>query len=654
MSARKHSKKNMSVRRHWHAKLLKSSPPHFLDIMRAGLSYQFYFDLFNNSPNPISITTLSDHIYIAVNQAWLEASRLQLDQVLGRSFKDIVFWDMLEKLPLEEIEKYYPYSSQDHTGEFWLTSSSSRTICWSSSIISDKHNSNSYVFSIGHDIKKPEEAVGIDLDDEPHILAVIRDIHELKQANEALRLSEDKFSTAFNASISAMCISTMCEGRLIEINDSFCRVLDYRREEMLGRTVYELELWENPEQRREIERLIVDHKSVRDMEILFVRKSGERRVGLYSAEGIEIDGKQCLLSIVTDITDQKKAEAEVRYLSFHDKLTGLYNRAYFEEELKRLDTSRNLPMSLIMGDVNGLKLINDALGHHEGDKLLIAVASVLKHSCRSEDIVARLGGDEFIILLPGCSYDGAAAIVDRIKKSEALLYNLLIQTSISLGIATKTNAELDIHEFIKEAEDKMYRNKLLENRSTRNYFLNSLEKTLWSRSHETREHCERIQQMSLKIAKCVDLPASELDNLKLLATLHDIGKIAIPNNILDRPGKLTQEEWDAIKKHPEIGYRIALSSPEMSPIAEAILHHHERWDGGGYPLGLRGKDIPFLSRIIAIADTFDVMVNGRPYQSAVTPEEAWNEIISCAGSQFDPELVKRISSNKFTRQIVIV
>jgi len=170
----------------------------------------------------------------------------------------------------------------------------------------------------------------------------------------------------------------------------------------------------------------------------------------------------------------------------------------------------------------------------------------------------------------------------------------------------------------------------------------SLEKTLWTRSHETREHCQRMQQIARMIGQAVNLPDSEMDNLLLLASLHDIGKIAIPNSILDKSGALSPEEWEVIKKHPETGYRIGLSSPDMAPIAEAILHHHERWDGRGYPLGLRGTDIPLISRIIAIADTYDVMTNGRPYQRSFSPEEVRREIERCAGSQFDPQMVRVI------------
>jgi HD-GYP domain len=184
----------------------------------------------------------------------------------------------------------------------------------------------------------------------------------------------------------------------------------------------------------------------------------------------------------------------------------------------------------------------------------------------------------------------------------------------------------------------MYRNKMLENRSARSSFLNSLEQTLWVRSHETQEHTVRLRHLVIALGQFLGLTPDLMNNLTLLAALHDIGKIAIPNNILDKDEPLTPEEWEIMKKHPEIGYRIALANPELAHIAEAILHHHERWDGQGYPLGAKGQEIPLISRILAIADSYDVMISGRPYQPGFSQEEALQEIISCAGTQFDPEL----------------
>jgi HD-GYP domain-containing protein (c-di-GMP phosphodiesterase class II) len=182
----------------------------------------------------------------------------------------------------------------------------------------------------------------------------------------------------------------------------------------------------------------------------------------------------------------------------------------------------------------------------------------------------------------------------------------------------------------------MYRNKLLESKSFRTSLLASLRQTLFEKSHETEEHTRRLQRLALQIGNALKLPDSTLDELTLLANLHDIGKIAIPEEIIIKPDKLSLEEWDLIRKHPEIGYRIANSSPEMVPVAEGILSHHEWWNGAGYPRMLFGKEIPLVSRIISVVDAYDVMIYGRPYKRALSQQEAFEEIRRCAGSQFDP------------------
>jgi diguanylate cyclase (GGDEF)-like protein len=344
--------------------------------------------------------------------------------------------------------------------------------------------------------------------------------------------------------------------------------------------------------------------------------------------------------ILIDSLERRGADEEIKELALKDRLTGLYNRAYFEEELKRIDTKRNLPISFILGDVNGLKLINDAFSVREGDKLLKKIAAILKKCCRKEDIIARWGGDEFSILLPKTNDKDSEEILKRIRNTCDKTKINSVPVGISLGTSTKKSNEDDIKDIIKEAEDWMYRRKLIEKSSISSSIISSLERTLREKSNETEEHGERMRELALRLGHSLRLKENKLNELSLLATLHDIGKVAIPDEILMKKGKLDSDEWEIIKRHPEIGSNIASSSPQLKTIAEAILSHHEWWDGTGYPHALKGEEIPLNSRIISIVDAYDVMTHERPYKKAISKKAAIKELKRCAGTQFDPKLVK--------------
>ncbi len=348
--------------------------------------------------------------------------------------------------------------------------------------------------------------------------------------------------------------------------------------------------------------------------------------------------------IAWTIVEQKKAEERIRYISFHDTLTGLYNRSFLEEEMQRLDTERQLPISVLMIDLNGLKLVNDTYGHSKGDEMLQAVAKVLKNSCRKEDFIARWGGDEFVILLPQTKLKKAEIISKRIKNNCQGVYAGEVPISLASGAAVKDTTETPLTDVLKEAEDNMYKQKLAESRSTRSAVLDALLKTLEAKSFETEEHTSRMQKVALEVGEKVGLSDSELSRLRLLIKLHDIGKINISEEILTKEGELTSEEWEIMKKHPETGYRIARATEDFAHVADDILAHHEHFDGSGYPQGLKGDNIPLLARIAAVADAYDIMTSGRPYKKPLSQAEILAELRQCAGTQFDPELVETFLS----------
>lgn len=355
----------------------------------------------------------------------------------------------------------------------------------------------------------------------------------------------------------------------------------------------------------------------------------------------DLELAEILISHMATALEQVKYRKEIEYKSFHDELTDTYNRRFFEEEVKRIDTNRQLPITIIMTDLNGLKIINDSQGHESGDKLLKKAAKIIKNSIRKEDVMARFGGDEFSILLPKTSHEKAKIIIERIKNKCDKSIDSKLPISLGIGFATKEKAEEDIKQIFKEADNNMYQNKLLASRSTKNKIVRSLLNSLRAKSDETKDHSERMIKLAKRMGEKLSLSKTEINKLSLLASLHDIGKTSINEEILNKAGSLTKEEWEKIKEHPERGYRIATATEEFALIAREILCHHERWDGTGYPNQLKGREIPYLARIISIIDAFDVMTNDRPYSKAISVKKALKEIEASAGTQFDPKLAKK-------------
>lgn len=353
-------------------------------------------------------------------------------------------------------------------------------------------------------------------------------------------------------------------------------------------------------------------------------------------------GDSEVMAVVRDITEQKTMEEQLRYMGQHDPVTGLYNRAYFNEVIDQMVSSQQFPVGVVVCDIDGLKLINDSFGQEVGDQLLNDVAHTLTGCARIGDIVARIGGDEFAVLMPSANKTDLERVCQCIRGlvSHYEAPNPVIPISVSLGTSLATSPGQDIGQILKNADDSMYREKLHRGQSVRSAIVSTLAKAMEARDFITDGHADRLQDIVELVAREAGVTENNLPDYRLLARFHDIGKVGIPDNILFKPGRLTPEEYEIMKRHCEIGYRIALASPELAPIADWILKHQEWWNGEGYPLGIKGEEIPLVCRILSLADAYDAMTNDRPYRKAMTHDEAMREILRCAGKQFDPELAE--------------
>lgn len=343
-----------------------------------------------------------------------------------------------------------------------------------------------------------------------------------------------------------------------------------------------------------------------------------------------------------ELAERKQIEKKLRDISYHDALTGLYNRTFFKQEMTRIQSAGKDQVGIILCDVDGLKLINDTLGHEQGDLLLNAAARIIKDNVRPSDIVARIGGDEFAVLLtkadPKLLEDACVQMRSAVGTDNAS--HLELPLSMSIGYAVSGRQDMvNMNELFREADDSMYREKLCRSRKNRSAIFQALLKALEARDFITEGHGDRMQMLTVKLAAALGWSKRRLENIKLLAQFHDIGKVGIPDRILFKQGQLTLKEQVEMQRHADIGYRIAQSVSDLIPISDFILKHHEWWNGNGYPLGLAGEEIPLECRMLAIADAYDAMTNDRPYRKARSNCEAVAELMRQAGRQFDPSLV---------------
>lgn len=341
--------------------------------------------------------------------------------------------------------------------------------------------------------------------------------------------------------------------------------------------------------------------------------------------------------VFQNIDYTKKMFAELEKRALFDEISGLYNKEMLRQKIEEIDANSSAIYSVVVSNLNGLKLINDGYGSPMGDRAIIESMNIMREELPPGSFAAKRDGD-VIVILPDYTEKNAITLYERISTNIKNCDKFPFGLSIEYGIVQKHFNSEHAEEIINIARNTMFRKKLMNKNSVHSSLIQSLRKSLETSNYETEQHAERTREMSVRLGQYLGLTDIQLSELSLLAILHDIGKISVPNHILLKIDPLTPEEKEIIKLHTIKGFIIANASSELSKIAEYILCHHERWDGNGYPNGYKGLQIPLLSRIISVVDSFDVMTHDRPYHKAITIKEAVEEVKHCSGTQFDPDI----------------
>ena len=472
------------------------------------------------------------------------------------------------------------------------------------------------------------------------VLVTIVDITDRKNSEKALKEGENRLS-AFLKVIPDMFFLLDRNGYLIDNYIENTMIPSHMQADFLGKNIKDLDFFNESIAElvfQNIEKLFLSG-DLQTFEFCFQEIGKET----FFEIRLVLCGDDKVLAVVRDISQRKESEVKLYNMSIYDTPTNLYNRNYFEHTLDEYLNKDTSGMGIVICDIDGLKLVNDTLGHAVGDDYLKTAASILCQCFDQNDVVARIGGDEFAVLIKQTTTKELSALSSEIDKLLALINSEehIIPISMSLGYAVGDGTQKDLKELLKIADKMMYREKLHHRQSEKSKNIAILTKMLEIRDFITEGHGDRMQELSGKLAEALGMSKNEIKDMYLFAQFHDIGKVGIPDRILFKPGRLTDEEMNEMKLHTEIGYRIAESSPDLIHISDWILKHHEWWDGSGYPFKLTGEEIPVQSRILSIVDAFDAMTNNRPYRKALSKEEALLEIVKFKGTQFDPALVDK-------------
>jgi diguanylate cyclase (GGDEF)-like protein/putative nucleotidyltransferase with HDIG domain len=350
------------------------------------------------------------------------------------------------------------------------------------------------------------------------------------------------------------------------------------------------------------------------------------------------DDQQVIIGSLQDITQRKASEQLFEHLATHDALTGAYNHRQLEERIALLEQEHRFPETVVCVDVDNLKLINDAFGYQAGDELLRQTYNAIVSTINTSNDVYRVSSSMFVVLVPHLSGQDPEWLLRKLHRAIESLRIDRLEPSASLGYA-QVHTHVRIHDQIDAAEKHMRREKLLTKDKTVNTMIEVIMKSLYAKNPRESDHSQRVSRIASNLGQRMDLDKHSLEKIRIAGLMHDIGKIGIPESILDKPGPLSEMERAEMQEHAVIGYRILNATSEFAEISDIILSHHEHWDGSGYPRGLSAVEIPLVARLIAVADAFDAMTSDRPYRKALSNTQALAELKARAGTQFDPDAV---------------
>jgi len=399
-------------------------------------------------------------------------------------------------------------------------------------------------------------------------------------------------------------------------------------------------------------------------EVIGVLLIGSKKANAYSLDQTVL--LEHLASQIAAPIVNSRLYAKAEEVTRVDVITGLFNRRHFDERLREeIDRHSRYGdiLSILLIDMDNFKKYNDTFGHQAGDRILVQAGRIITESIRSSDLAFRYGGDEFAIILPNSSTMDAFSVAERIREKIALeMYSKQLDITVSIGIASWPGDGSTLDELCYAADMALYYAKRTgQNRTSiasRTLFslnepdvsvtsenevlstIYALAATLEARDKYTYGHSRRVGRYAVAVAEALNLSPEQVTVISAAALLHDIGKVGIPDSVLNKSEKLLDEEWEMLKQHPKLSATILGHVPSLSACLAAVRHHHERWDGEGYPSGLKGEAIPIEARILCVTDAFEAMISERPYRGALTFKQAIAELEKCAGTQFDPNIVK--------------